>query len=151
MRRRGNTRSKITVWILSILLVFSLLLIGLSIYFEQTPDKTTDLLLKKINGDSIVVLPSRESLIEKINQKDVLIDSLSLKLKEYEKLRYHKRGLVNVESGTLNMRNKPQLASSIVAKIPDSSYVDIMYFDTHYYYLNGKRGRWCTTSQISSL
>ena len=151
MRRKGNTRNKITIWILSILLVFSLLLIGLSIFFEQAPDKTAGLLMKKMNGDSVVVLPSRKSLMDKISQKDALIDSLRMKLKEFDKLKSHKRGLVNVESGTLNMRAKPQLASSIIAKIPDSSYVDIMYFDTHYYYLNGKRGRWCKVKYADTI
>jgi len=143
MKKKGNTRNKITVWFLSILLVFSLLLLGLSIYLGQVPNKTVDLLLKKMNGDSITVLPSRDLLMGQINQRDILIDSLRSKLKEFDKLKSHKRALVNVESGTLNMRNKPQLASTIVAKIPDSSYVDVLYFDTNYYYLNGKRGRWC--------
>ena len=143
MRRKGNTRNKVIIWFLSIFLVLSLSIIGLSIFFEQVPDKTTDFVLKKIKGDSILLLPSRESLIDSLDSKDKIIDSLKIELKKYEKLKTHKRALVNVESGTLNMRDKPQLASSIVAKIPDSSYVDVMYFDTKYYYLNGERGRWC--------
>ncbi len=143
MRKRRKTGNIILTWVLFLLLVLSLTLIGLSIYFEQVPDKTADLVIKKINGDSILILPSRESMIQDINKKDELIDSLRIQLKELEKLKSHKRALVNVESGTLNMRNKPLLASSIVAKIPDSSYVDVLYFDTHYFYLNGKRGRWC--------
>ncbi len=143
MRRKGNTKNKILIWLLSIFLVLSLTLIGLSIFFEQVPDKTADFVLKKIRGDSIVHLPSRQSLIDSLDKKDEIIDSLRMELKKYEKLKTHKRALVNVESGTLNMRAKPQLASSIVAKIPDSSFVDVMYFDTRYYYLNGKRGRWC--------
>ena len=41
------------------------------------------------------------------------------------------------------MRDKPTLASNIVVRIPDDSFVDVLYFDTKYYYLNGTRGRWC--------
>ncbi len=143
MRSKGNTKNKAIIWLLSILLVLSLSIIGLSIFFKQVPDKTTEIVLKKIRGDSVLLLPSKESLIDSLNRKDEIIDSLKIELKKYEKLKAHKRALVNVESGTLNMRAKPQLASSIVAKIPDSSFVDVMYFDTKYYYLNGKRGRWC--------
>lgn len=143
MRRKSNCKNRFLLLALSIMLIFSVLIIGLSIFKEQPVDVATNTLWNEINGDSVSVLPSKELLLAEINTKNIQIDSLEKQLKKYKKTNIHKKALVNVDSGTLNMRDKPQLASSIIARIPDSSFVDVLYFDTEFFYLNGKRGRWC--------
>ena len=51
-----------------------------------------------------------------------------------------------IDSETLNMRSGPSLSSSIVLRIPANAEVNIMYFDTQTFYLNGEAGRWCRIS-----
>lgn len=143
MSRKRNKKGNIKTKILTILLILSLIVIAYSIYLNQSPDKATNFIFSKITGKNIKSDPPVDSLLYELNLKDGIIDSLSGELKVFEKNNMHKKALVNVESGTLNMREKPLLASGILARIPDSSFVDVLYFDTKYYYLNGTRGRWC--------
>ena len=143
MKRKRGTKNNYKLWILTILLVISIILTGFSIYLKQSPDVSTKYLWSKITGKEMLLPPQVDSLLTEINKKDTLIDSLRNVLKKYEKIKIHKKALVNVESGTLNMRSKPSLASDILIRIPDSSYVDVLYYDLNYYYLNGSRGRWC--------
>jgi len=143
MRHRSSPRNKYTIWLLTFLLLLSVLIIGASIYFHQAPNKTSKYIWSKITGEDVELEPTVDFLVKELDSKNKLIDSLSSKLKTYEKINIHKKALVNVETGTLNMRDKPILASSIIARIPDSSFVDVLYFDTKTYYLGGKSGRWC--------
>jgi len=143
MRNKGAKENKFLLWVLSILLFLSLFIIGYSVYLKQVPNDTSKYLWSKVTGKNYKLAPSVDSLLFQISIKDNLIDSLQTSLKKYEKINIHKKALVDVEQGTLNMRSEPQLVSSIIAKIPDSSLVDVLYFDTKVYYLGGKSGRWC--------
>ena len=141
-RKRGN-KKRTGIWFLTILFVIALIIIGFSIYLKQPPDISSKYLLNKLTGNSVKLPPTVDSLLKEIDKKDILLDSLINKLKKYEGLNIHKKALVNVESGSLNMRSKPNIASNIVIRIPDSTVVDFLYFDPNYYYLNGNKGRWC--------
>lgn len=143
MRNKGKSKSKILLWFLSIGLFVSLFILGVSIYINQVPNTTTEYLLSKLTGKDYKLKPSVDELILKIDSMNLHIDSLVTSLKKYEEVNVHKKAIVDVEAGTLNMRDQPLLVSNIVAKIPDSSIVDVLYFDTKVYYLGGKSGRWC--------
>ncbi len=143
MKRKKKNKNKLWIGLLIILLTLMVSITGMSIYFKQSPDVTSKYLWHKISGDPSELPPTTDSLLAEISNKNILIDSLSNALKKYERVNIHKKALINVESGTLNMRSKPNLASDIIIRIPDSSYVDVLYFDLNYYYLNGNRGRWC--------
>jgi len=55
----------------------------------------------------------------------------------------YKRGLIDIESNTVNMRSEASLSSDIIMQIPDSSVIQILYYDTNRYILNDKYGKWC--------
>ena len=141
-RRNKNKKRGGTFWLMTIFCTAVILLLLLSVIFRQIPDKTFPYLIAKISGDSTVEKPGAEFLQKELIAKDYVIDSLQNELKKHEQRNIHKKALVKVET-TLNMRDKASLASNIVARIPDSVFVDVLYFDTQYYYLNGQRGRWC--------
>jgi len=76
-------------------------------------------------------------------EKDSIINSLEEKLEACEGLGNYKKGIIIVDSETMNMRSEPALVSSVVMRIPANSEVEVMFYDTKTYYLNGKAGKWC--------
>jgi len=78
-----------------------------------------------------------------ILQKDSLITILEDKLSACEGLGKYKKGMIIVDSETMNLRSEPSLASSVVMRIPANSEVEVMFYDTKTYYLNSKAGKWC--------
>jgi hypothetical protein len=143
MKRKKGNNNKYWIWLLAVLLIITAFITGISIYLKQSPDVSSKYLWNKITGNPSELPPSVDSLLAKINKKNLIIDSLRNNLKKYERVNIHKKAMINVESGTLNMRSRPNIASDIIIRIPDSSYVDLLYYDLNFYYLNGNRGRWC--------
>ncbi len=78
-----------------------------------------------------------------IAEKDSIISALETKLAKYESQAGYKRGMVIVDSETMNLRSEPSLVSNIVMKIPANAEVDVIFYDTKTYYLKGKAGKWC--------
>lgn len=76
-------------------------------------------------------------------KKDSIIAELEKKLASYEGMGSYKRGLVIVDSPTLNLRSGPSLSSDVVMRIPANAEVEIMFYDTETFYLNSKPGKWC--------
>ncbi len=99
-------------------------------------------------SNKVKLLPAVDSLTFELDKAKLVIDSLQTELKKYERVNIHKKAQIDVVGGTLNMRDKPLLASSVIARIPDSSFVDVLYFDTKFYYLEGQRGRWTKIKYI---
>ncbi len=119
-------------------LMFTWLLV--SIYFEVSP---IDILKKGVVSiGSVGTTKTIESLELELLKKDSIILALEkqLNLSNTDGL---KKAIVKVSSSTLNMRDKPSLASDIVIQIPVESEVDILFYDTETYYLEGKPGKWC--------
>ncbi len=137
-----NNRKKRNIWSIVSYVAFGIITLWLlaSMYFETSP---VDILKKGFvsigsvgGGDSI------ESLRAEIVEKDSIIAALEMQLsqKSNEGL---KKAIVKISSNTLNMRDKPSLSSGIVLQIPAESEVDILYYDTQKFYLEGKQGKWC--------
>lgn len=78
-----------------------------------------------------------------ILQKDSIISSLEEKLSACQGQGKYKRAMIIVDSETMNLRSEPSLVSSVVMRIPANSEVEVMFYDTKTYYLNGKAGKWC--------
>ena len=142
--KRRNKNGKTAIRLLTAFSLILVLIIAVSIYVAKAPDEAIPYLWNKISGDTLVEVekPSPDSLLKIIERKDLLIDSLRGELDKYSQKTGHKKALVTVGT-TLNMRDKASLSSNIIARIPDSVYVDVLYYDTKFYYLNGQRGRWC--------
>ncbi len=135
-----NKQSKYKIFLFRFVLVLSLIMafiIGYSVFVQQPVDKA----LINLTGTK-PQQPSIDSLLFRLEEKDKLIDSLNSELNLYRRVQVHKKATIDVESGTLNMRDKPLLSSNVIARIPDGSVIDILYFDTETYYLEGERGKW---------
>ncbi|MFT6334451.1 MAG: hypothetical protein ACJATI_001190 [Halioglobus sp.] len=87
--------------------------------------------------------PNKAELRSIIDQKSLLIDSLSNKIEELQNKSPYRTAIVNTTANELNLRSQPNLSSEVVIKIPDSSAVKILYFDEEVLVLEGETGKWC--------
>jgi uncharacterized protein YgiM (DUF1202 family) len=55
----------------------------------------------------------------------------------------YQQAIVNVETESLNMRDKPVLGAEVVMKLPVGSVVEILYYDNETYRIGGEYGKWC--------
>jgi len=87
--------------------------------------------------------PNRDELTKEIVLKDVKIDSLRQAIQRMENASPYRTATVNTTATSLNLRAEPNLSSEVVIKIPDSSYVKILYYDEEVLFLDGEEGKWC--------
>ena len=78
-----------------------------------------------------------------IIQKDSIITSLEKQLSDCRSSGSFAKAIVIIDGNSLNMRSEASLNSDVVMKIPASSEVEIMFYDSETYYLNGQSGQWC--------
>lgn len=124
------------------LFVMSLLWIVLSILADRNPLHTVASVKNMFSEKAIKDL-SRTELQNLVRNQETRIDSFTQVLEELKARKKFDSGMIDVGSEYLNMRDQPSLSSSILLKIPDSSIVDILYYDTDTYTLEGKAGNWC--------
>lgn len=108
-----------------------------SIILQKSPTEVLS------NAFSKLPNPTSEAKNKVIAQKDMTIDSLQQALNDCQASSGFTKALVVIDGTTLNMRDEASLTSQIVMKIPSDSEVDIMFYDTETYYLNGEAGKWC--------
>ena len=82
--------------------------------------------------------------------QDQRIDSLENALKSCNATRV-RRGIVQVNAPTLNMRSQPSLVSKVLLRIPNGTEVLVNYFDTEKYYLDGIQGQWCNITHANQV
>ena len=116
----------ITAWLLS------------SIFLKKSP---VDLF--KTSQAPEVEKVSYESLVAQLYASNNELDSIVQKLAICRGEKQYKKAMIDIESDHINMRSGPSLSSSILLQIPDSSIVQIQYFDTERYILDGVYGSWC--------
>ncbi|MBT8189499.1 MAG: SH3 domain-containing protein [Saprospiraceae bacterium] len=138
-RRYGEKQPNIVFrWIYFVIfLLIAVWLLG-SILAKKSPANTLKGLFSKIPGDSEI--PCEELLI----QKDSIIKELEAQVAiNGNVVENSGRGMVIIDSQALNMRSKPSLSAEILLKIPANSEVEILYYDSQTYYLEGLPGKWC--------
>ena len=86
---------------------------------------------------------SRAQLKSTIKNKELSIDSLLSVVEELENRSPYRTAIVKTEANSLNLRAEPNLSSDVVIKIPDSSAVEILYYDEEILVLDGETGKWC--------
>jgi len=121
------------------LVIFSLTTIWLvtSIITKKSPLEVLSSFFSSLPNPAI---KNQELLIVR---KDSIISALEEKLEACEGLGKYKKGIIIVDSETMNLRSEPSLVSSVVMRIPANSEVEVMFYDTQTFYLNGKAGKWC--------
>ena len=86
--------------------------------------------------------PSYVTLKKQNLKKDSIIADLKESLDMLKKSTNYQQAMVNVESESLNMRQKPLLGAEVVMKIPVGGIVDILYYDNETYRIGGQYGKW---------
>lgn len=136
--RYGQKQSNpIFKWVYMVFFAFVSLWLLISIITQQSPTNVLSSFFSKLPNP---VTKNQELLI---TQKDSLITALETKLAACEGTTKFKRGMVIVDSETMNLRSKPSLISEIVMRIPANAEVEVMFYDTQTFFLEGKAGKWC--------
>lgn len=141
---RSRNKSSISLFtkIIYGMFVLSLGWIFLSILADRNPLQTLSSVKNTLTGNTSADL-SRSELQKIVETQQSRIDSFSQVLDELNARKEYDNGMIDVGSEYLNMRDQPSLSSNILLKIPDSSIVDILYYDTNTFVLDGKSGTWC--------
>ena len=124
-------------WIYLVLFAFISIWLITSIIIQKSPTEVLSSFFSAIPNPG---LKNKEILIA---EKDSLISDLESRLANCEGQSRFKRGMVIVESETMNLRSEPSLVSNILMRNPANAEVDVMFYDTKTYYLKGKAGKWC--------
>ncbi len=135
--RKKNNRLSIVGYVLFGVIAIWLLA---SIYLELSPIEIIRKGVSTVGSSKETV----ESLKLKIIEKDSIIKELESQLKGRNQA--VKKAIVKVSGNTLNLRSEPSLVSDVILHIPSESQVDILFYDTETYYLDGKAGKWCKIS-----
>lgn len=145
-KKRYGTKTNKNIFQWVYMGVFGLVSIWLlsSIFFQKSPME----LIKSISSKTKQIAPEStivpyDSLVIRLDRKEREIGVLNKKLEICKGEKNFKKALIDIESNNVNMRSAPSLSGDIVLKIPDSSIVQIQYYDTEKYILDGKFGRWC--------
>ncbi len=138
-RRKENNNGK---YILPLLFLFSVVWILVASIKDKSPTALlSDAYLWAVGKESSN--PNKAELNAIIDQKQILIDSLSNIIEELQNKSPYRTAIVNTTANQLNLRSQPNLSSNVVIKIPDSSAVKILYFDEEVLVLDGETGKWC--------
>lgn len=136
--RYGQKQSNpIFRWVYLVLFAFTSIWLVTSIITKKSPLEVLSSFFSAIPNPAI---KNQELLI---SQKDSLITALEVKLEACQGNGNYKKGMIIVDSETLNLRSEPSIVSSVVMRIPANSEVEVMFYDTKTFYLNGKAGKWC--------
>lgn len=86
---------------------------------------------------------SRDQLLTIVKTKDKHIDSLQNIIESFKVIEENDKARVDIDTEELNVRSAPSINSKIMFKIPDSTVLDILLFDSETYVIAGKSGQWC--------
>lgn len=140
--RRRKLGSGGNNWILPLVVsILSIWLITSSIRGKSPTELFSDVYYWIIGTDS--PNKSRSELKSIILTKEASIDSLNAALFELKNKNPYRTAIVKTTANSLNLRAEPNLSSEVVIKIPDSSAVNILYFDQEVLVLDGVAGKWC--------
>ena len=138
-RRKENNNGKYILPLLFLVLVVWFLIASIK---DKSPTALlSDAYLWIVGEES--KNPNKAQLNAIIDQKTLLIDSLSNRIEELQNKSPYRTAIVNTTANELNLRSQPNLTSDVVIKIPDSSAVKILYFDEEVLVLDGETGKWC--------
>lgn len=88
---------------------------------------------------------NKRNLKEYVIKQQIQLDSVTALLESCQ-ANEGKKGVIIVDSPTLNMRSSASLSSNIVMRIPTGTTITVNYFDNEKYYLDGQQGQWYNVS-----
>lgn len=142
-RKIKARNQKLLRWSGIIISSLVIILFSVSLFTNQSPSNVIKSMWGDMSGftDDPMKMNKR-TLRSYVIKQNHLIDSLALALDDCV-IKKGKKGVVEVDAPTLNMRALPSLSSNITLKIPNETEVIINYYDTERYYLDGVQGQWC--------
>lgn len=143
-RRYGETpKSRILRFLYFFLFGITAIWLLASIVFKTSPVELISSSVNKIEEKVSESIPNADLIDQETKMhKDSLINKLKDELAICKGEKSYSKAMVIINSNHLNMRDKASLSSSIVMQIPAESIVDILYYDTETFYLEGKPGKW---------
>jgi len=136
LRSGKKTNNSIFRWAYYVAFFLLALWLLSSIILRKSP---TDVLSSAV---SKIPNPQNDAIELELMQKDSMIASLEEKLDKCLGTAGYTRGIVIIDGPTLNMRTEPSLGSSVIMRIPANSEVQILFYDTQTYFLEGISGKW---------
>ncbi len=118
----------ITLWLLA------------SMYFQKSPMELFD---KEDPSEIQEPVINVEKLQEDNTAFTQQIQKLETALKKCQGNQGYPPARITIESSYVNLREDASLSSTVIAKLPDSTLVRIMYYGTETFFLEGKQGKWC--------
>jgi len=142
-RKRSRTKSDkraipLWVWLVSLLVAW----LVLSSLWHRSPTQAITDGIRYVRGQELLY----QSPTQHKAEKQILTDSIATiqaRLAALQNSTPYRKALVNTEANSLNLRSASNLASEVVIKIPDSSIVEVLYFDEEVLVLDGSPGKWC--------
>ncbi len=139
-RNLKKTKSQIPWWVWT--LVVSVLWLLLSSLWQKSPTQFLTDAFRYVKGESSVY----KSPSEQMATLDIYKDSIAVLHKKMSDLKNqtpYRKAIVVTEANSLNMRASSSISGEVVIKIPDSSMVEILYYDQEVLVLDGETGKWC--------
>lgn len=139
-KKKGISKFKLITFSAIVMLIW-LILASLA---NRSPIQTISSIKQLFSQDPDPVLNySRDELLYEVRQQDAHIDSLLEVIKSFSVIKKNDNAIVKIDSEELNVRSAPSLNSKVLFKLPDSTLVDILLFDSEVFTIGGKQGNWC--------
>jgi len=139
-RRKKKSGGSGIQWLLY--LIFGLITSWLlaSMYFKKSP-------MELFDSEDPTEINEPVVNVEKLQDDNIAFSEQIQKLEtELQKCRGNQGyppARIQIESSYVNLREAASLSSNVIAKLPDSTLVRIMYYGTETFFLEGKQGKWC--------
>lgn len=139
-KKKGITKQKF----ITFSSIFFLILLFLSSLADRSPLRTISSIgeLFSKNPDPVAHY-SRDQLLAVVRKKETEIDSLNHVIEGFKVVQENDHARVEIDSEELNVRSAPSINSNVIFKIPDSTIVEILLFDSETFVVAGKSGSWC--------
>lgn len=144
-RRNRNRKPSIVKWYHIALLALGGILL-FSMIKDLSPQDSIANVYHKTLGDSTKITYHPTELIADKTALQHTIDSLDQVIDDLRNSSPFAEAMINVESTTVNMRSKPNIASKVIMLIPDSAKVKLVSYDTKVLVWAGKTGKWAQIS-----
>jgi len=126
------------VWLIGLLSVW----LCTSIWWEKSPTQLIKDTINVVSGKKTEYRSPSEHEASLAMLQDS-IAALTATIQAMNNATPYRKALVDTEANSLNLRTEADLTSKVVIKIPDSSTVEVLYFDEQVLVLDGSPGKWC--------
>jgi len=139
-KKKGISKQKLVTFSC----IFLLIWLFLSSLADRSPLKTISSIGQLFSENPEPVLHySRDQLLSIVKSKDSEIDSLQNVIEGFKVIQENDIARVEIDSEELNVRSAPSINSNVIFKIPDSTIVEILLFDSESFLIAGESGKWC--------